>query len=368
MAQTPVAPFVATSFPSPAESGRKTDFVLLTRILSYRNFAGEPFPISASPQACARFAEKASRFVVAQGLGNPVRLADCGHRVLRMLRERHLIAEPPVPLPGRKGVKYLALSPEERTSAWINEIEHLTWIQVEPGFLPVSGFAAAFHLPGEDAANPWARSGRFGFLASDPARAGAGTSFQILVHLPALALARKLGQVHSAMAALGVAFTPVTRMAMDGSATGAGPATGGKEAALFWLTFRGGMGGSPLEAYRRFVADVQPLFIWESEAQAGCLEKHRKRLEAQVHKSLQILTQARSLPFHEFQVLSSWVRLGGYVGILDARIQPILEDLRARSQTGHLEVSCGRDLSKEEADISRVNVVRLAMDRYRART
>lgn len=342
------------------------DFVLLTRILSYRNFAGEPFPVSASPQACARFAEKASRFAVERGLGTPIRLADCEHRVLRMLRERHLIAEPPVPLPGRKGVKYLALGPQETVSAWINEVEHLTWIQALPGFLPVSAFASAFLPPGEDASNPWAQSRRFGFLASDPTRAGAGTGFQVLVHLPALALARKLGQVHSAMAALGVAFTPVTRMAMAGSLGGSGQAPGGKEAALFRLSFRGGMGGTPLEAYRRFVADVQPLFLWEAEAQSGCLAKHRKRLEAQVHKSLHILTQSSSLPFHEFQLLSSWARLGGYVGILDARIQAILEDLGARAQTGHLEVSCGRDLSKEEADISRANVVRLAMEPYRA--
>ena len=38
-----------------------------------------------------------------------------------------------MPLPGRKGVKYMALGADGLTWAWINEVEHLTWIQAAPG-------------------------------------------------------------------------------------------------------------------------------------------------------------------------------------------------------------------------------------------
>lgn len=330
-------------------------FVLFTRILCHRNFAGQPFPVSASPEACARLAGMASAFAASRGLGPAFRLADCGTGILRMLRERHLLAEPPVPLPGRPGVKFLALAGDGRAWAWINEVETLTWIRIHSGFLPARAFAEAYRPPGEDAASPWARSPRYGLLASDPGRVGPGVSFQLLVHLPALALARRLDQVHSALTALGAGFLPVTRRAMG-------------TASLFWISSRGGMGGSAHEAYSRFIADVGPVLVWEAEEQRSCLEKHRKSLEDRAHQSLRRLEGAAALSYPDLQLSSSWAALGGYLGILDAQIPAVLEELRTKAQSGHLEVSSGRALTKEEEDLSRANVVRLAMERYRART
>jgi protein-arginine kinase len=328
-------------------------FILATRLVSYRNFAGTPFPISASLRDCEAIARRASEYASRQGAGPPIRLADCGLPALRMLRERHLLAEPPVPLAGRKGVKYLALGPEERSFAWINEVEQLTWSQVYPGLLPDAAFDGAYRPPPAEPRHPWAESARHGFLASDPSRAGSGASFQLLAHLPALALARRLGQVHGALAALGLGFFPVTRMAIPG----------GHDSGRFWLTGRGGMGRSPGEAYRLFLRDLEPLWRWESDAQRECLEKHRKRLEERVGKSLDLLREAQSLGLREFDLADSWIRLGAYLGLLDSSIPIRLEALRPRTHSGHLEVIGGATLSKVEEDLARANVVRLFLER-----
>lgn len=347
-------------FPSPSGTGPKTPFVLLTRLLAFRNFAGEPFAISASPRDCGRLAEMAAAWAERQGLQPAFRLADRPAPVLRLLRERHLLPEPAVPLAGKRGVKHLAPGTREEVFAWINEVEHVTWVQGLAGWLPASDFAAAWNPPAEDPSRPWARSPELGFLASDPSRVGPGISFRILLHLPALALARRLGQAQSAMAALGIQMLPVTRM-------GPGGLPQDSEPALFWLVSRGGLGRTPEEVYREFAADVEYLLEWEEQTQRRYVEKHRKRLEDRVHGSLQRLAGAVSLGLPEMRHLSSWARLGAYVGILDAQIPNLLEELRVKSQSGHLEVICGRPLVKEEEDMARANVVRLAMERFRTR-
>src|SRR5688500_12037599 len=124
----------------PAES---PPFVLLTRLLSFRNFAGHPFPVSASPEACLRLAETAAGMLSRTGVALPLRFSVPAPAIVRMLRERHLLPEPPVPLPGRKGAKRLVFGgtreggadafPDEGSFAWINEVEHVTWVRTVPG-------------------------------------------------------------------------------------------------------------------------------------------------------------------------------------------------------------------------------------------
>lgn len=351
------AELAARPLPWAIEGGAETGTVLFTRVLAFRNFAGEPFPISAPPERCERIAARTADYAARRGLGTAVRLRDCGDGLLRMLRERHLIAEPPVPLPGRKGIKFLALGGDEGVFAWINEVEHLTWIRVFPGLPFLSENPTLLAAPPEEPETPWARSPRYGILTSDPAKAGPGIAFQCVVHLPALALFRKLDQVHAALSALGAGFTPVTRMS----------AARDSDTALFRIASLGGPGETPEAAWGQFLSLLRPVLDWESEARALCLRNHRKRLEAGVRGAFDILDGSRALDFPRLQACLSWLRLGASLGLVEARILPILEQVRAFAQSGHLEVSSDHVLSKEEEDIIRASVVKLSMERYRAR-
>lgn len=336
-------------------------FVLLTRVHHYRNLAGEPFPISASTTDANRVAARAAAFAATRGLTFSYRLADLPLPVLRLLRERHLLPEPPVPLAGKKGIKHLVLGGGENSFAWLNEVEHLTWVHGQAGLLPAESLETTSPPPEEDPAHPWARSATHGLLTSHPGRIGPAMAFRLQVHLPALALSRKLGQAHASMVALGIDFLPVIRGAQ-------GQATAEPEPARFWLGSNGGLGRSPGEAYASFLADVQPLLSSEREAQEKCLEKHRKRLEDRVQGSLQALAASRTLSVSALRQAASWVRLGAYVGILDAQIPSLLEGRAVQAQSGHLEVSSGRPLGKEEEDTARASVVRLTMDKFGTRT
>jgi protein arginine kinase len=331
-------------------------FVIHTRLLSFRNFAGEPFPISASAQALGAVVARARPELAQWGCAEIHRLADCEVPLLRMLRERGLFADPSLPLRGRKAFKLLALASDARAWGWVNEVEHLTFAQVHPGFLPHADFAAYFRPPSEKADHlPWAWTSRHGYLASDPARIGPGFSAEILAHLPGLALSRRLPQAHNAMTALNVGFLPVTRME-----------TGERESALFRLRSTAGLGLSPGETYRRFLGSVELLLQWEAEAQSRCCETRREKLMDAVGNAMEKLVESGSLPYPEMLARASLVRLGSYVGMINPQIPTLLEELRIAAQTGHLQVSAGRILSQEEEDTARANVVRLTLERGRA--
>jgi protein-arginine kinase len=350
---------------NPQVSPDSPPFVVATRLVSYRNFAGFPFAVSAPPNICAAIADKALNLLSKREAKHPAkrggqairRLADCPPYAIRMLRERHLLPERSVPFPGKKETKYLIIGSDSATWSLVNEVEHLTAGQVFPGRLSQQDFAERYEPPDDEGpspaggAAPWAWSRNLGFLTSDPGRIGPGLEAEMIVHLPGLALARMLQQARNSMYASGVELAPATS-----------PGVNSVEAGLFLLKSRGGSGKTVEGVYADFLGSVQPLLDWEAELQHRCVEKHHKRLEERVNASLHRLENAAALAYPELLAAGSNVRLGAYLGILHPRFAGILEELRVTAGSGHLGVSSGRILSKEEEDFQRANVVRLTLE------
>ncbi|MDB5049903.1 MAG: arginine kinase [Fibrobacteres bacterium] len=333
--------------------------VLFTRVLSFRNFSGLPFVVSAPPHVCALVADKALEHISkpAKRAGRTVwRLAECPPRVIRLLREREILPLRAASFPGKKGFKYLASAPDGGAWTLVNEVEHITSGRIFPGRLDPAAFESLYAPPDEGPARtPWAWSGPFGYLASDPSRIGPGLSVESVVHLPGLALSRQLPHARNYLTAAGVGFLPV------GSPSPHSASPGAADAGLFRLTSRGGLGKTPRQVYESFLEAVEPVLRKEREARLRCAEKHHKRLEERVRQSFRSLAGAATLAFAELLSAGSLARLGAALGMLNPQIPGILEELRITAASGHLAVTSGRDLSKEEEDITRANVVRLSL-------
>jgi protein-arginine kinase len=337
--------------------GAESRAALLTRVLTFRNFAGLPFVVSAPPDLCALVADKALEFIAKRRTPAVWRLAECPPRVIRLLREREILPLRAASFPGKKGFKYLAAASDGASWTLVNEVEHITCGRIFPG-LPASAAFNALYSPPEEgpSRSPWAWIGRFGYLASDPSRIGPGLSVETVVHLPGLALSRQLPHARNYLAAAGVGFLPAASPSPHSASPGAA------DAGLFRLMSKGGLGKSPREVYESFRGAVQPVLREEYQARRRCLEKHRKRLEERVHQSLQRLTGASAaLAYAELLAACSLIRLGADLGMLNPQIPGILEELRVTAGSGHLAVTSGRDLSKEEEDFIRGNVVRLSL-------
>jgi len=326
--------------------------VVLTRLLAFRNFAGLPFPVSATPNQCAVAAERALAWMARAGYPSPVPLAACPPRVVRLLREREILPWRAMPFPGKKGFKHLATAPDGSAWAMVNEVEHLTLGQLHSG-CPHPG-SADFPDPGPDPdGSGWARSPRYGFLASDPGRIGPGIAIEQVIHLPGLAMARELPAARNYCVAAGLAFAPAAPL------TGSMP--GPPDVGLFRIASRGRLGRTPAEAYAEHLEALAPLLRREEEMRRECQRRHPERLAARVQGALERLTSASTLSYPELLSQASFARLGAALGLARPEIGRILESLRATAASGHLAVSCDRDLPQEEEDFSRANVVRLTL-------
>jgi protein arginine kinase len=326
--------------------------------MSFRNFAGFPFVVSAPPGACGAIADKALELLSKRAGWSILRLADAPPREIRMLRERELLPMRARPFPGKRAFKFLAFAPDGAAWCLVNEVEHLTFGTLIPGCPDPVSLAAGLPESGDDSPNaPWAWSRSFGHLTSDPSRLGPGFAVESILHLPGLALSRQLPQARNYLASAGLGFQPVYAASPNAATPGAA------EAALFRASSRGGLGKTPRSVHEAFLVALRPVLKREIEARERCLGSQRKRLEERVRQSLQKLAVSPSLTFQELLAHGSLVRLGVATELTDPRLETALEAARVTAAAGHLAVTAGRDLGQEEEDFSRSNVVRLCLRR-----
>jgi protein arginine kinase len=350
-------PWVRVGSQGGGQVGGQASAVVFTRVLVFRNFSDLPFVVSAPPNACQAAADRALDRIAKRGGSEVSRLSDLPPRVIRLLREREILPPRAVPFPGKKAFKFVALAPEASRWTLVNEVEHVTFGRLFAGSPAPEAFADAYadaegHGPFAEEAHrrPWAWSPAYGYLASDPSRIGPGLSVELVAHLPGLGITRQLPSARNYLSAAGAGFSPME----TGSPARSGPADVG----LFRMVFRGKLGKTAKEVYASVLETVEPLLRREYLARNACLEKRRKRLEDRLEHSLLLLSGSASVTYPELLAASSFVRLGACLGMVNPQFAGILEELRVRTASGHLAVSSGKDLSQEEEDFSRANVVR----------
>ncbi len=333
-----------------------TQAVILTRLLAFRNFAGLPFVASAPPNLCAAAADRALSLLSRAAAPAPVRLVDCPARSIRLLREREILPGRAVAFPGKKAFKHFSCAVDGSTWTLINEVEHLTFGRLLPG-CPTPETAGFPGPPPAADGEAWASLPQYGYLASDPGRIGPAVAVEQIVHLPGLALARQLPAARNYLASLGIAFQPAT----PATVSVPGPADTG----LFRLTSRGALGRTPMETYAAHLAALAPVLRRELSARTAVRDGHPKRLKSRVELSLKRLSESRSLSHTDMLADLSMLRLGAAAGLLPPEFEALAEYLRVTVASGHLAVSSGKDMSQEEEDFSRANVVRLSLEKYR---
>lgn len=331
--------------------------VILTRLLAFRNFAGLPFFASAPPNLAQAAAARARDHIARLGGPAPLRPADLPRRVIRLLREREILPWRALALPGKKSAKLLSAAADGSAWTLANEGEHLTFGRVLPGCPDPAAAARAFPDASESAAGPWARSPAYGFLASDPSRLGPGVAVEQILHLPGLALARQLPAARNLLAVSGLAFAP----AMPSAVSFPGPA----DAGLFRVGSHGRLGRTPGEAYAAHLEAIAPVLERELSARRECLERHSQRLRAKVEHAREAMSTAKSLSHPELLAAASMARLGAALGLLPPEFEIIAEYLRVTVSSGHLAVSSGAELSQEDEDFARANVVKSSLEKLR---
>ena len=262
----------------------------------------------------------------------------------RLLVERHLISPALADSKGQRGVLF---SSDESLSVMINEEDHLRLQAVLPGLQAQAAWQQVDALDDDlGGALDYAHSAQWGFLTACPTNTGTGLRVSVLIHLPALVLTEDMERVMR-----GLTQMTFTVRGFYGEGTNA-------LGNLFQISNQSTMGVSEEEIVDKLAEVTRQIMEHEREAQTALLKEAPSQVEDKVWRAYGLLAHARVLSSQEFMNLLSAVRLGRSLGLMGKMSSGFINQLMIITQPSHLQAEAGVDLSPEERDVRRADVVR----------
>ena len=262
----------------------------------------------------------------------------------QLLVERHLISPALADSKGQRGVLF---SSDESLSVMINEEDHLRLQAVLPGLQAQAAWQQVDALDDDlGGALDYAHSAQWGFLTACPTNTGTGLRVSVLIHLPALVLTEDMERVMR-----GLTQMTFTVRGFYGEGTNA-------SGNLFQISNQSTMGVSEEEIVEKLAEVTRQIMEHEREAQTALLKEASSQVEDKVWRAYGLLAHARVLSSQEFMNLLSAVRLGRSLGLMGTMSSGFINQLMIITQPSHLQAEAGVDLSPEERDVRRADVVR----------
>ena len=333
------------------KSGAESDVVISTRIRLARNLPKLPFPCRMQDeqaevveQAVRRAVEHSSS-AISKGL-RYVELQDLTKTEMVSMVERHLVSPEFI---SKNTGRALFLSPDESISIMVNEEDHLRIQAMQEGLALEQAYAVANQL--DDALNTslhFAFDEKLGYLTQCPTNLGTGMRASVMIHLPALQSSGQLNRIASNLSKLGLTLR---------GTYGEGTEPVG---ALYQLSNQVSLGLREEEAIGNLKSITKQLAEQERAARQK-LAADTKRVDV-IARSLGILRSARMLSSEEFMKLISNVRLGISTGIFEDISYETVNALLTQTQPATMSLHHGGNLSADQRDVVRADLVRAALD------
>lgn len=332
------------------KSGAESDVVISTRIRLARNLPKLPFPCrmrdeqaEVVEQAVRRAVEHSSQ-AISHGL-RYVELQDLTKTEMVSMVERHLVSPEFV---SKNTGRALFLSPDESVSIMVNEEDHLRIQAMQEGLALEKAYQIANVL--DDALNTslhFAFDPKLGYLTQCPTNLGTGMRASVMLHLPALQSSGQLNRIAAHLSKLGLTLR---------GTYGEGTEPVG---ALYQLSNQVSLGLSEEEAISNLKSITMQLMEQERTARQK-IAADNKKVDV-IARSLGILQSARMLSSDEFMKLISNVRLGISTGILSGISYETVNQLLTNTQPATMSLSHGGNLTADERDTVRAELVRNAL-------
>ncbi|MCS7015128.1 MAG: protein arginine kinase [Gemmatales bacterium] len=327
--------------------GPEVDVVVSTRIRLARNLADFPFPNRASALQRGEI-ESLLRERILQ-------LADSWqfcyfalHRLPELDRqflvERQLISREHAHANGQRGV---AIGKGEASSIMVNEEDHLRLQVIRSGFQLDDAWHEINRL--DDALSErvcYAFSEEFGFLTACPTNVGTGMRASVLLHLPALTLAKQLEKFFRALQKMNLVVRGLY---------GEGTRASGD---FYQISNQVTLGRSEDEILRAIRETVPAIVDYERHAREVLVREMRSALQDRIHRSLGTLRSARMMTSEETLDLLSNVRLGVALQLLDDLTVPRINELLLQTQPAHLQKLVGEEMDTDQQNIVRARYLR----------
>lgn len=331
-----------------AGEGPLSEVVISSRIRLARNLKGYPFLSRADQSQRRRIYRELTEGISASAVGKDVFFADfesTSELDRQVLVERHLISRQHAEGDGARGV---AVSPGERRALMVNEEDHLriqvlrSGLQLDELWEEIREVDAAIEREHEYAFHP-----RYGYLTACPTNVGTGLRVSVMLHLPALKLAKEIDRVF--------------RAAQDMKLAVRGIYGEGTEAIgdFYQISNQVTLGRTEEDIIDEFGKNIIPKMVeYEVKVREAMARERTYQLDDKVWRAYGTLENARAMSSEETLFLLSHLRLGVAMGRFNRLDVPTINRLLLQTQPAHLQKLHHEILSGEQRSITRAEFLR----------
>jgi protein arginine kinase len=336
--------------------GDRADVVVSSRVRLARNLTKHRYPMRAEPNEAAEVVE-----LVRTAIEKCVPLADGGFfesatldRDDRdLLIERHLISPEFMRDDLPRG---LYVDGTLESSLMINEEDHLRIQAVRSGLDLGAAMARAREI---DVALAevlrFDYDTRLGYLTACPTNVGTGLRVSVLIHLPGLVLTKEMDVVLQQINKVGLNVRGFYGEGSDVLGN------------IFQVSNQTTLGRTEEDLVDSLEKVTEQLMMYEGNARRTLFTDAGDQIRDKIWRAFGILSNARVLTSQEVMNLLSAVRLGVSMGEPLGLDTAQINELMLATQPAHLERAYGRDMTPEERDVARAELVRSRLAKKRAR-
>ena len=323
----------------------RNDIVLSSRVRLARNYEDIPFDVSGRPEFAAICISRTVNALKAGGLEKGFelyRLRDVSEASRRAMAESRLISRDLLSTPESSAA---LIRPQDAVTVMINEDDHLRIQAIRPEMDLLSAASACFRV--DDALSRqvnFAFDEQLGYLTACPTNTGTGMRASLLMHLPMLTKAKKMGDVGQLVSKVGLNIRGVYGEGADALGD------------IYQISNQVTLGRTEQELIATVTALGNQLCDMENALREKARNEGRMPLEDVIFRAWGTMTNARLMPLNEFYQHWSSIRLGVAMGLLKLPL-PLVDALLDHAQEAHLCVWAEETLSGaalEEARATRI--------------
>ena len=320
-----------------------SEAVVSTRVRLARNLKEYPFPIRLSADKAKEIVEKIDAALKESGIRfHRIDLDSVSDTMKIALLERHLIS--PDFVRGDQG-RAVFLSDDNAISIMVNEEDHIRLQVIKDGFEPDEAYAVADQLDNALSRKlNFAFHEKLGYLTQCPTNLGTGMRASVMLHLPALELTGAVHRIGANLSKLGLTI----RGLYGESSKPVG--------AFFQLSNQVTLGISEKAAIANLKNITTQLITQEMKARDNLLG--RIEIEDKISRALGVLKTAILMDHGEAMHLLSLVRLGVASKKLNTLSTDSIDRLITEIQPASIMTKYGEEMSPQERDIKRAEMIR----------
>ena len=324
----------------------RNDVVLSSRVRLARNYEDIPFDVSNRPEFAAVCVSRTVNALKAGGQDKGFdlfRLKDMSDASRKAMAESRLISRD---LLNNVQSAAALIRAQDALTVMMGEDDHLRIQAIRPELDLLSAAAACFRV--DDALSRqvnFAFDEQLGYLTACPTNTGTGMRASLLMHLPMLTKAKKMGDVGQLVAKVGLNIRGVY---------GEGSEALGN---VYQISNQVTLGRTEQELIATVTALGNQLCDMENALREKARNEGRIPLEDMIFRSWGAMTNARLMPMNEFYQHWSNLRLGAAMGLLKLPMA-VLDAMLDHAQEAHLCVWAEESLSSAQLEEARASRIR----------